>query len=681
MILLKYIDGRLIRLDGKSKKDIFVIVSESGVEDIIPEKEVPALTKEQLQEAYNQVVNGAVVIIASELGEYFIVKQACEESDNPVIYFDYANLYILRYELDEEVEITAKAIGEGGSSSVFSVNGQTGVVVLTAEDIKLSEDDTTSIKQNLDSAFEALNNKENSSNKVNSLADATDNVRYLGAKVVKDELQNVREVAEGKCKSIVISCTLTAAEIKSSLQALSGSKAVILNVDGTETDIKADVISGSYDNLIMNSDFNTQDNTIAMVPAISTQKYLVVERTLFDYVFYPRYKSSTSSESEPITISDILKQGDLIYVKELDVPDRWIYVSGGLTAYKLETSKVDLSEYAKISELENKVDKETGKGLSTNDFTTAYKNNVDSNTTARHTHSNKSVLDNITSNNLVTSQEKATWNAKSNATNLENGTGVKALVQKESATFTLNGVTYNVDATEKGASAFGGKTAATGSRSFASGSSTAATGPYSHTEGANTLASGNQSHAEGNQTIASGTSSHAEGVSNEASNIASHAEGQDNFAQSTSAHAEGQSNIVYSTALQAHAEGWKNSVKGNSSHVEGAKNYIGENAADCHVTGSFNISKYANQTVVGTVNDNKENTLFEVGNGDVLVDPETITNNEKSPSKVTRSNAFEVYKDGHAEVQSGMKIVNGNLQIGNTTLTEAQLIQLLTLLN
>ena len=45
----------------------------------------------------------------------------------------------------------------------------------------------------------------------------------------------------------------------------------------------------------------------------------------------------------------------------------------------------------------NKVDKVSGKGLSTNDYTTAEKKQVAANTTARHTHSNKVVLDKITS--------------------------------------------------------------------------------------------------------------------------------------------------------------------------------------------------------------------------------------------------------------------------------------------
>lgn len=61
----------------------------------------------------------------------------------------------------------------------------------------------------------------------------------------------------------------------------------------------------------------------------------------------------------------------------------------------------DLSSYYTKTEtddlLDDKVDKVSGKGLSTNDFTNTYKSNVDSNTSARHTHSNKSILDNITS--------------------------------------------------------------------------------------------------------------------------------------------------------------------------------------------------------------------------------------------------------------------------------------------
>jgi len=56
-----------------------------------------------------------------------------------------------------------------------------------------------------------------------------------------------------------------------------------------------------------------------------------------------------------------------------------------------------------------KVDKVEGKGLSKNDFTDAYKSAVDANTSARHTHSNKSVLDGISSSDITD------WNGKQSA--------------------------------------------------------------------------------------------------------------------------------------------------------------------------------------------------------------------------------------------------------------------------
>jgi hypothetical protein len=61
------------------------------------------------------------------------------------------------------------------------------------------------------------------------------------------------------------------------------------------------------------------------------------------------------------------------------------------------------------TDLSNKVDKVAGKGLSTNDFTDSYKNAVDANTNARHTHNNKTVLDGITSTDV------SNWNAKQSA--------------------------------------------------------------------------------------------------------------------------------------------------------------------------------------------------------------------------------------------------------------------------
>lgn len=77
----------------------------------------------------------------------------------------------------------------------------------------------------------------------------------------------------------------------------------------------------------------------------------------------------------------------------------------------------------------NKVDKVEGKGLSTNDFTNEYKSQVEANTTAKHTHSNKTALDKVTTTKVnnwdaasthvtdttkhITSDERTLWNTVS----------------------------------------------------------------------------------------------------------------------------------------------------------------------------------------------------------------------------------------------------------------------------
>ena len=70
------------------------------------------------------------------------------------------------------------------------------------------------------------------------------------------------------------------------------------------------------------------------------------------------------------------------------------------------------------------------------------------------------------------------------------------------------------------------------------------------------------------------------------------------------------------------------------------------------------LEAFKDKLVIGEFNANNENTLLEVGNGTIE----------------TPSNAFEVYKDGNVKVSSG------TFTIGNTTLTEEQLQQLLTLI-
>ena len=100
--------------------------------------------------------------------------------------------------------------------------------------------------------------------------------------------------------------------------------------------------------------------------------------------------------------------------------------------------------------------------------------------------------------------------------------------------------------------------------------------------------------------------------------------------------------VVNSTATDAtplyvayaHAEGQNTKAIGTNSHAEGQNTKaIGTNS---HAQNFNTTAGYDNQTAMGVNNINKSDTLLEVGNGSVL----------------TASNAFEVYTDGHAEVQT-----------------------------
>lgn len=82
---------------------------------------------------------------------------------------------------------------------------------------------------------------------------------------------------------------------------------------------------------------------------------------------------------------------------------------GTRTADEIDSQVLKIGGDDVAALLAGKVDKVEGKGLSKNDFTDAYKSAVDANTSARHTHSNKSVLDGISSSDITN------WNGKQSA--------------------------------------------------------------------------------------------------------------------------------------------------------------------------------------------------------------------------------------------------------------------------
>ena len=127
----------------------------------------------------------------------------------------------------------------------------------------------------------------------------------------------------------------------------------------------------------------------------------------------------------------------------------------------------------------------------------------------------------------------------------------------------------------------------------------------------------NRSTATGGGTLASGTESFANGYLAMATGTASHAEGSNTLAKNSCSHAEGIGSVA----------------AGNFSHAEGY----------------YTKTEHPYQHVTGYFNDNKSDTIFEVGNGG---------------TDQTRSNAFEVTQDGYIRTKNGANKIafNGNIE-------------------
>ena len=112
--------------------------------------------------------------------------------------------------------------------------------------------------------------------------------------------------------------------------------------------------------------------------------------------------------SRPRTPSDVERRYKLGMIeptaeKVSELENEWV-VDSFLSA----TSTNPVQNKIVTTGLNSKVTKEDGKGLSTNDFSNDYKSKVDNADENSHTHTNKTVLDNITSDDVTD------WNNKSN---------------------------------------------------------------------------------------------------------------------------------------------------------------------------------------------------------------------------------------------------------------------------
>ena len=170
----------------------------------------------------------------------------------------------------------------------------------------------------------------------------------------------------------------------------------------------------------------------------------------------------------------------------------------------------------------------------------------------------------------------------------------------------------------------------------AEGNGTKASGDYSHAEGQNTVASALTAHAEGYVTKATANYTHAEGGNTTASVQFAHAEGYNTTASHSCSHAEGSDTVA--SGKMSHAEGKGTVANHMCQHVFGYYNLEDESLADSAYLGNY---------------------VEIVGNG-------TASDN--------RSNARTLDWQGN-------EYLAGSLTLGSTTLTQQNLIDLLSLLN
>ena len=164
------------------------------------------------------------------------------------------------------------------------------------------------------------------------------------------------------------------------------------------------------------------------------------------------------------------------------------------------------------------------------------------------------------------------------------------------------------------------------------------TGSFSLNRKADTTI-GTTSFAEGNSTTASGSSSHAEGGYTTASGMMSHASGNGTTASGD-----------FSTAT-----GFATQATGLHSFTGGLNSIASQQCSFAY--GNNVTSSYANKAVFGIYNDDKSDTLFEVGIG---------------TSSADKKNAFEVVNDGTIRTLNGIfsklsdnySILDGNADEG-----------------
>lgn len=189
-------------------------------------------------------------------------------------------------------------------------------------------------------------------NKVTTLSSSSTDTQYPSAKVVYDNVQNVREVAEGKCKTFVLSYDDTISYAKYIIQNTSSdTKFMVYNTSTKEFEDKtAELLNGDYDNVSTdNYKFNLQNNSIGTSGALIFRSISGLTRK--PEVPNPSFWFVQSFYG--FVLNKEAKVGDVVYVLEQSVPDRWVSDVDVTTTFSpLETQKVDLTNYYTKAEVD-----------------------------------------------------------------------------------------------------------------------------------------------------------------------------------------------------------------------------------------------------------------------------------------------------------------------------------------
>ena len=279
---------------------------------------------------------------------------------------DESQTYILQHEpasvLANWVELKSP------TDAVSSVNGQVGVVVLASTDL----DDATTL-------WNAINGK---------VAQSVYDLFAASVNAHMSNTNNPHSVTKAQVGLSNVDNTSDENKPVSTAQQL----ALDAKVDKehkTGSDVYYKVLS---DNNFADADKQNLDANTAARHTHSNKA--ILDGTTASYTTAEKTKLGGIEEGAQANTVDSVngKTGDVV----LDYEDVGADAAGSAESL-VGAHELDADAHKALFDAldEAKVDKETGKGLSTNDFDDTYKGNVDANTTARHTHSNKSILDQI----------------------------------------------------------------------------------------------------------------------------------------------------------------------------------------------------------------------------------------------------------------------------------------------